>query len=131
MKKSNIKYSVISLFLFLIIGCSKEIEKLDLENNLLTFEYKTLKGRNIENLLTLIVQDSLDYMYIGDQDIVSGISIEYGDSTMIFVYFNQDESLDYFSDVQINKVYQNEINRIIVFKSKSASDEVINIDFRE
>ncbi|MFA7326247.1 MAG: hypothetical protein WC121_06250 [Candidatus Kapaibacterium sp.] len=117
------------LILFLLFGCeSKESEKLDLESNLITFDYTSLKGKNVEELIDLIVQKELDYIYTGDQDVVSGISLEYSDSAMIFIYFDKDESIDIFSEVDLALVRQNEIKMIMVFNGRSASDLILQIN---
>ncbi|PKL78365.1 MAG: hypothetical protein CVV25_11935 [Ignavibacteriae bacterium HGW-Ignavibacteriae-4] len=117
------------LILFLLFGCeNKESEKLDLESNLITFDYTSLKGKNVEELIDLIVQKELDYIYTGDQDVVSGISLEYSDSAMIFIYFDKDESIDIFSEVDLALVRQNEIKMIMVFNGRSASDLILQIN---
>jgi hypothetical protein len=120
------------LIISLLFSCSKvDSARLDLEKNLLTFDYNSLKGNKLEKLLSEIVQDSLQFKYIGDEFMVSGISLTYFDRARIFVYFSRIDSIDYFSDVEIEKVNQNEIKRVVVFKGKSASDEVININFEK
>jgi hypothetical protein len=118
------------LIVFLLFGCdSTESEKLDLESDLITFDYTSLKGKTVGDLIDLIVQKELDYIYIGDQDVVSGISLDFSDNAMIFIYFDKDESIDFFSDVDLALVSQNEIKMIMVFNGRSASDSILQINF--
>lgn len=123
------------LFIFLLIGCTnnevvKEYNnKLNLNQNLKTFDYSSLNGKDIEYLLDIIVQKDLNFIYIGDQDIVDGISIIYKNKAMIFVYFNSLDSLDNFSDVDLEQISDYEIKRIKVYNKRSASAEIVNIKF--
>ncbi len=120
------------IIIILLLGCdSKESEKLDLESNLVTFDYSSLKGKNVEELIDLIVQDSLVFLYSGDQDVVSSLIITFDKKAMLFIYFDKDESIDIFSDVDLALVSQNEIKRITVYNALSASAELIDIDFEK
>ncbi len=70
-------------------------------------------------------------MYSGDQDVVSSLIITFDKKAMLFIYFDKDESIDFFSDVDLALVSQNEIKRITVYNALSASAELIDIDFEK